>query len=139
MALPAQDPSGLVGMHFIHTYAPEKCTWEMYVRNATTIDYRALSGRLRGHHVTGRTVDLARLDTDLYALSWADSIGCFSLTIHLGRRYMHAVIAILRDTGSDPAPVCRFDLTTESREITFLENHGPDSDGVLTAVPCDIG
>lgn len=40
---PIQDLSGLVGHRFIYTYA-NGWQYEMYVKNASTIDYRIHSG-----------------------------------------------------------------------------------------------
>ncbi|MBF6332221.1 phenolic acid decarboxylase [Nocardia transvalensis] len=134
-ALPVQDLSGLVGAHFIHTHAATGCIWEVYIRNATTIDYRALGGRLRGRRVLGQTVDLVRLGDDDYRLTWGESIGCFSLIIRPARRYIHQVVTLLHSTSRDPAPTCWIELLTEFRDITFLETRCPNDDTVLGDVP----
>lgn len=39
--IPSQDLSGIVGHRFIYTYA-NSWQYEMYVKNATTIDYSTL-------------------------------------------------------------------------------------------------
>lgn len=43
----ASDVNGLVGHRFIYTYA-NGWQYEMYVKNATTIDYRIHTGHVGG-------------------------------------------------------------------------------------------
>ena len=49
-AVPPQDLTGIVGHRFIYTYA-NGWQYEMYVKNATTIDYRIHSGMVGGRWV----------------------------------------------------------------------------------------
>ncbi|WP_438827319.1 phenolic acid decarboxylase, partial [Streptococcus pyogenes] len=67
--IPPQDFSGIVGHRFIYTYA-NGWQYEMYVKNATTIDYRIHSGHVGGRWVKGQEVNLVQLDDDSYKISW---------------------------------------------------------------------
>ena len=66
--VPAQDLSPLVGHRLIYTYA-NGWQYEMYVKNATTIDYRIHSGMVGGRWVKDQTVDLVALADGRYAVT----------------------------------------------------------------------
>jgi phenolic acid decarboxylase len=70
----AQDLSGIVGHRIVYTYDNG---WknEMYIKNATTIDYHVHSGDVGGRVVKGQPVDLVQLDDDHYKLSWTEPTG----------------------------------------------------------------
>ena len=57
---PPQDLTGIVGHRFVYTYA-NGWQYEMYVKNATTIDYRIHTGHVGGRWVKDQTVDLVAL------------------------------------------------------------------------------
>jgi phenolic acid decarboxylase len=58
--IPPHDLSGIVGHRFIYTYA-NGWQYEIYVKNATTIDYRIHSGHVGGRWVKGQQVDLEQM------------------------------------------------------------------------------
>ena len=55
--IPSQDLSGIVGHRFIYTYA-NSWQYEMYVKNATTIDYRIHTGMVGGRWVKDQEVTI---------------------------------------------------------------------------------
>ena len=57
---PEQALDSIIGHRFIYTYA-NGWQYEMYVRNATTIDYRIHTGMVGGRWVKGQEVDLVGL------------------------------------------------------------------------------
>lgn len=90
--VPPQDFSGIVGHRFIYTYA-NGWQYEMYVKNATTIDYRIHSGHVGGRWVKGQEVNLAQLDDDSYKISWSEPTGtCVAVNVLPSKRRIHGVI-----------------------------------------------
>ncbi|MEV6825006.1 phenolic acid decarboxylase [Amycolatopsis sp. NPDC051102] len=79
-----QELAGIVGHRFIYTYA-NGWQYEMYVKNATTIDYRLHSGHVGGRWVKGQHVDLVRLAEDVYKVSWNEPTGT-SVVVNVMRR-----------------------------------------------------
>lgn len=79
--IPPQDFSGIVGHRFIYTYA-NGWQYEMYVKNATTIDYRIHSGHVGGRWVKGQEVNLVQLDDDSFKISWTEPTGtCVAVNV----------------------------------------------------------
>lgn len=153
-----QELSGIVGKHYIYTYA-NGWRYEMYVRNETTIDYRIHSGIVGGRWVTGQPVDLVALDGDSFKISWTEPTGTsVSVTVMPARRALHGVIffpcwverdpektvcyqnehldemALHRDTG----PTYPIEIVSEFARITFLEDRGPDDDSVISCAPSEL-
>ncbi|BBY06443.1 hypothetical protein MNVI_17610 [Mycobacterium noviomagense] len=90
--VPPQDLSGIVGHRFIYTYA-NGWQYEMYVKNATTIDYRIHSGHVGGRWVKDQRVDLVQLDEDSFKVSWTEPTGtCVAVNILPTKRRIHGVI-----------------------------------------------
>ncbi|WP_107657422.1 phenolic acid decarboxylase [Nocardia suismassiliense] len=153
-----QDLTGVVGKHLIYTY-DNGWQYEMYVRNATTIDYRIHHGMVGGRWVTGQEVDLVRLGTDDYKISWTEPTGTsVSVTAQPARRRLHAVIFFpqwiqqhpdrtvcyqnehLKEmaTYRDHGPTYPIYVVSESADITYLEDCGPDDDTVIACDPKDL-
>jgi phenolic acid decarboxylase len=61
--VPPQDLSGILGHRIVYTYNND-WEYEMYIKNATTIDYHVLSGDVGGRIVKGQPVDLIQLEED---------------------------------------------------------------------------
>ena len=65
----------------------------MYVKNATTIDYRIHSGHVGGRWVKGQQVNLVQLDEDSFKVSWTEPTGtCVAVNILPAKRRIHGVI-----------------------------------------------
>ena len=85
----AQDLSGIIGYHMVYTYAND-WKYEMYIKNATTIDYHVHSGDVGGRVVKGQRVDLVLLDDEHYKLSWTEPTGTSVAVNYLpGKRRVH--------------------------------------------------
>ena len=156
--VPPQDLAGLVGYRFIYTYA-NGWQYEMYVKNATTIDYRIHSGMVGGRWVKDQQVDLVRLDEDSYKLSWNEPTGT-SVVVNVmpGRRRLHGTIFFphwVEQDGSktvlfqndhleqmrayrDAGPTYPIYVVPEFAYITFLEDVGADDDSVISVAPADL-
>jgi phenolic acid decarboxylase len=155
---PPQDLSGIVGHRFIYTYA-NGWQYEMYVKNATTIDYRIHSGMVGGRWVKDQTVDLVQLDDDVFKLSWNEPTGT-SVVVNVlpGKRRLHGTIffpqwveqdgaktvlyqndhldemCALRDAG----PTYPIYVVPEFARITLFEEVGADDESVISAAPGDL-
>ena len=90
--IPPQDLSGIVGYRFIYTYA-NNWQYEMYVKNATTMDYRIHTGMVGGRWVTDQTIDLVQLDDSVYKVSWTEPTGT-SVVVNVlpAKRRLHGTI-----------------------------------------------
>ncbi|MFG2004742.1 phenolic acid decarboxylase [Spirillospora sp. NPDC048911] len=156
--VPAQDLSGIVGHRFIYTYA-NGWRYEMYVKNATTIDYRIHSGMVGGRWVKDQEVDLVRLDDDVYKVSWNEPTGTsVSVNVLPAKRLLHGVIFFPRWVEDDPGRTVLFQndhldemralrdagpthpivTVPEFAKITLFEKVGEDDEEVISVAPGDL-
>ncbi|NSC21972.1 phenolic acid decarboxylase [Streptomyces albus subsp. chlorinus] len=153
--VPAQDLSGIVGHRFIYTYA-NGWQYEMYVKNARTIDYRIHSGMVGGRWVKDQRVDLVQLDEDSYKVSWNEPTGT-SVVVNVmpGKRRLHGVIFFPRwveEHGErtvcfqndhlermrayrDQGPTYPVHIVPEFARITLFEHVGTDDEDVISVAP----
>ncbi|OBK32827.1 phenolic acid decarboxylase padC [Mycobacterium sp. 1165196.3] len=153
--IPAQDLSGIVGHRFIYTYA-NGWQYEMYVKNATTIDYRIHSGHVGGRWVKGQHVNLVQLDDDSFKLSWSEPTGtCVAVNVLPAKRRVHGVIFFpqwIRQHGErtvcfqnehldemqayrDQGPTYPIYEVPEFAYITLFEYVGADDESVIDTGP----
>lgn len=158
MSVPA-----LVGQHLIYTYG-NGWQYEMYVKNATTIDYRIHSGMVGGRWVRDQEVSLLELSSDgdgsgWTKVSWTEPTGTsVSVSVNPDRRALAGTIFFpawvqqhpertvcfqndhldamraYRDAG----PTYPVSVVDEAAEITFLEDCGPDDEGVVAVGPGEL-
>ncbi|WP_019854369.1 phenolic acid decarboxylase [Actinopolyspora mortivallis] len=154
-AAPEQDLTGILGRHFIYTYA-NGWRYEMYVKNAETIDYRIHSGMVGGRWVKDQPVDLVRLAEDSYKISWNEPTGTsVSVNVLLGPRRLHGVIFFPRWVHQHPERTVCFQnehleqmkryrdqgptypvfTVPEFATITFVEDRGLDDETVIAEPP----
>ena len=77
------DLSGLVGKHLVYTY-DNGWNYEIYVKNATTLDYRIHSGIVANRWVKNQHVYIARVATEVFKISWTEPTGTdVSLIVNL--------------------------------------------------------
>ncbi|MFI7003395.1 phenolic acid decarboxylase [Nocardia sp. NPDC050175] len=154
-----RDVSGIVGKQFIYTYDALGWRYELYVRAETVVDYRVHVGKMGGRWVTGQAIDLARLDTDTYKISWIGPTGsALSLTVMPARRILHGVIFGPRWAEDDPEPMIgyqneRLAQIVAARDqgptypihmfggfatITYLADRGPGDITVIACAPEDL-
>ncbi|GAA4064073.1 phenolic acid decarboxylase [Actinomadura miaoliensis] len=156
--VPPQDLSGIVGHRFIYTYA-NGWQYEMYVKNATVIDYRIHSGMVGGRWVKDQQVDLVQLDEDSYKVSWTEPTGTsVSVNVLPRSRRLHGVIFFphwvmehpeqtvpfqndhldemhaLRDAG----PTYPIHVVPEFAKISLFERVGENDETVISTAPADL-
>ncbi|WP_031467238.1 phenolic acid decarboxylase [Sciscionella sediminilitoris] len=150
-----QDLSGLVGHRFVYTY-DNGWQYEMYVKNATTIDYRIHSGMVGGRWVKDQGVGLVRLGEDDYKVFWNEPTGT-SVVVNVlpARRRLHGVIFFpqwVRQHGErtvlfqnehleqmrayrDQGPTYPIYTVPEFAEITLFEHVGADDESIISIAP----
>lgn len=153
--VPTQDLSGIIGHRFIYTYA-NGWQYEMYVRNATTVDYRIHSGHVAGRWVKKQTVDLVLLDEGIYKLAWTEPTGSsVVVTVIPDKRRVHGTTFypqwIKQDVSKtvlyqndhfaqmaehrDAGPTYPLHVISEFATITLFEEVGADRDSIIAVDP----
>ena len=148
----------LLGKHLIYTY-DSGWQYELYVKNATTIDYRIHSGPVGGRWVKDQTVHIAQLDSGANTVSWTEPTGTsVALVVDLEPRQLHGVIFFPRWVWDDPAktvcfqndhldrmtalrdsgPTYPIEVVDETARITFVEQRDTDDDSVIDRAPEDL-
>lgn len=155
---PTQDLTGIVGHRFIYTYA-NGWQYEMYVKNATTIDYRIHSGHVGGRWVKDQTVDLVALAPGVFKVSWNEPTGT-SVVVNVlpEARVLHGTIffphwveldgqkTVLFQNDHldemrryrDEGPTYPIYVVPEFAYITLLEFVGEDDETVIATAPADL-
>ena len=149
------DLDTIVGKRLIYTYA-NGWRYELYVKNATTIDYRIHSGMVGGRWVKDQAVTVSFLGDGRHAVSWTEPTGTsVSMQLDLPHRRTHGVIFFPRWVVQDPqATVCfqndhleemarrrdagptyPIEVVDEPSEITVLDEPGPDDETVIDRAP----
>ncbi|OBJ83273.1 phenolic acid decarboxylase [Mycobacterium sp. 1245852.3] len=153
--VPPQDFSSIVGFRFIYTYA-NGWRYEMYVKNAKTIDYRIHSGMVGGRWVKDQQVDLVQLDDDSFKICWTEPTGTsVAVNVLPAKRCVHGVIFFPRwvqEHGErticfqnehleqmrayrDEGPTYPIYVVSEFATITLLESVGSDNDSIISVPP----
>ncbi|RRO20660.1 phenolic acid decarboxylase [Saccharopolyspora rhizosphaerae] len=156
--VPEQNLSGIVGHRFTYTYA-NGWQYEMYVKNATTIDYRIHTGHVGGRWVKDQEVDLVRLTRGVYKVSWTEPTGTsVSVNVIPDERVLHGVIFFpewIRQHGErtvlyqndhldemrayrDAGPTYPIYVVPEFARITLFEHVGVDDETVIATAPGDL-
>ncbi|WP_069164864.1 phenolic acid decarboxylase [Nocardia altamirensis] len=155
-----QDLCGLLGKHLIYTYS-NGWKYELYIKNASTVEYRVHPSKGEPNPLTGRWVkDLkavtARLGDGLYSVAWVQVAGtCASLVINTQQRWLHFAGFLAKWANDNPAPLAGFQndhldeilryrdigpIAPQMQEdlfatITFLEDRGVDNEDVIAYPP----
>jgi phenolic acid decarboxylase len=91
-----------LGKHFIYTYE-NGWQYEMYLKNARTIDYRIHSGMVGGRWVRDQQAHIVRLSDDICKISWDEPTGTtVSAAINFTERQLHGVIFFPQWVAQDP-------------------------------------
>ena len=150
-----EELSGFIGKHVIYTY-DNGWQYEIYVKNATTVDYRIHSGIVGGRWVKDQKAHIVRLAEDVYKVSWDEPTGtCVSLAFMFASRKTHGTaffpnwiaqnpqrtvcfqnehldeMRALRDAG----PAHPKFVLDEFSTITFVEDCAPDDESVIACAP----
>ena len=156
--IPPQDLSQIVGKRFIYTYA-NGWQYEMYVKNANTIDYRIHSGMVGGRWVKGQIVDLVQLDDDSFKISWNEPTGTsVCVNVMPSKRLLHGVIFFphwIEEHGHrtvlfqndhldqmrayrDAGPTYPIYVVPEFAKITYLDHVGENDETVISVAPSEL-
>ncbi|GIA77932.1 phenolic acid decarboxylase [Vibrio cholerae] len=105
MRFERNDLSGFLGKSFIYNY-DQGWRYELYVKNATTIDYRVHSGIVGGRWVKDQTVHISRVGAAIYRVSWAEPTGTsVALTLNLENYVVHGAIYFPRWIVDEPEKI----------------------------------
>lgn len=150
--------AGLIGKHFIYTY-DNGWQYELYVKNATTIDYRIHTGMVGGRWVRDQAAHIVALSGDVYKVSWDEPTGtCVSVAFNLKDRSIHGVIFFPQWIEQAPKKTVCFQnehidemialrnagptypkmVVDEGATITYLEDCGADNQEVICCGPEDL-
>lgn len=153
-----EDLSGFIGKHLVYTY-DNGWNYEIYVKNATTLDYRIHSGLVGNRWVKDQQAYIVRVAAEVYKISWTEPTGTdVSLIVNLADRVFHGTIffpqwvmlnpektvcfqndhlqemAAYREQG----PVYPTTVIDEFATITFVRDCGPDDDSVIACAASEL-
>lgn len=150
--------AGLVGHRFLYTY-DNGWRYEMYVKNATTIDYRIHSGMVGGRWVKNQDVDITRLAPGVFKISWTEPTGTSVAVDFLpGHRLVHGTIFFPRwvhdhpertvlfqndhldqmNTYREQGPTYPIHVVAEQATITSIEYIGENDESAIACPPGDL-
>ena len=154
----AAELAPFIGKHFIYTYE-NGWQYELYVKNATTIDYRIHSGIVGGRWVKHQLVNMVKLADDIFRISWDEPTGtCVSLAFMLNSRKSHGVAFFPAWIAENPQlTVCyqndHEDLMRHYRDtkptyprlfvdefstITFMDDVGENREDIIACAPAQL-
>jgi phenolic acid decarboxylase len=147
-----------IGKHFIYTY-DNGWRYELYIKNALTIDYRIHSGMVGGRWVRNQQAHIVRISAEVVKISWDEPTGtAVSLAFNMAEFQVHGVIFFpcwvalnpekticfqnehldemsrLRDLG----PTYPKLVIDEFAVITFVEDCGKDNETVIACAPGEL-
>ena len=118
------DLSNILGKHLVYTY-DNGWNYEIYVKNATTIDYRIHSGIVGNRCVKSQKVYLVRLAENVYKISWTEPTGTdVSLSVNLADKIFHGTIFFPRWVINNP-----------EKTVCFQNEHIPQMEAYREAGP----
>jgi len=150
-----QDLVGIVGRRLLYVY-DNGWKYEMYIKNADTIDYRIHSGMVGGRWVKNQKVFLVRIAKDTYKISWDEPTGtAVSLSYNLDEMNIHGVIFFPRWVAEDPMKTVCFQndhleqmyawrdagptyprmVVDEFARISLIQNVGVDREDIVACPP----
>jgi len=152
------DLSGFVGKHIVYTY-DNGWNYEIYVKNANTIDYRIHSGIVGNRWVKDQKVFIARVGQAVYKISWTEPTGTdVSLIANLQDMIYHGTIFFPRWIINHPektvcfqnehiaqmeayraaGPAYPTEVIDEFATITFVRDCGADDETVINCVASEL-
>lgn len=157
-AFDTADLSSILGKHLVYTY-DNGWNYEVYVKNATTIDYRIHSGLVSNRWVKDQKVYLVRVAAGVYKISWTEPTGTdVSLIINLEDKLFHGTIFFPRWVMNNPehtvcfqnehiaqmeayreaGPVYPTEVIDEFATITFIEDCGENDENVINCPASEL-
>lgn len=143
--------SGLVGKHLVYTY-DNGWNYELYIKNANTVDYRIHSGMVGNRWVKNQHAYIVRLAQDVYKISWTEPTGTdVSLAVNLTDKIFHGTIFFPRWVMNNPektvcfqnehleemaqyretGPAYPTEVIDEFATLTFIRDAGENNDSVI--------
>lgn len=147
-----------LGKHFIYTYE-NGWQYEMYLKNAWTIDYRIHSGMVGGRWVRDQEAHIVRLSDDVCKISWDEPTGTtVSVAVNFSERQLHGVIFFPQWVAQEPQHTVCFQnehidrmirlrdagptypklVIDEFAPLTFVEECGVDNETVINCPPSEL-
>lgn len=148
----------ILGKRMVYVYE-NGWMYELYVKNATTIDYRIHSGIVGGRWVKDQHVLLVHLGKEIFKISWTEPTGTdVSLAFDFDAQRTHGTIYFPRWVADDPQKTVCFQneylaqmhsyrdqgptypkmLVDEFSTICLLEDVGIDNETVIACGPYDL-
>lgn len=152
------DLSGLVGKHLVYTY-DNGWNYEIYVKNATTLDYRIHSGIVGNRWVKDQTTYIVRVAKAVYKISWTEPTGTdVSLIVNLEDNVFHGTIFFPRwvinnpektvcfqnehiaemEAYRDAGPAYPTEVIDEFATITFVRDCGENNESVINCPASEL-
>jgi phenolic acid decarboxylase len=152
------DLAGFIGKHLIYTY-DNGWNYELYIKNADTVDYRIHSGMVGNRWVKDQHVYIVRVAKEVYKVSWTEPTGTdVSLIANLGDRLFHGTIFFPRWVMNHPqqtvcfqnqhldemnryreaGPAYPTEVIDEFATITLVRDCGADNDEVIACAASEL-
>ena len=152
------DLSGLVGKHLVYTY-DNGWNYEIYVKNATTLDYRIHSGIVGNRWVKDQTNYIVSVAKAVYKISWTEPTGTdVSLIVNLEDNLFHGTIFFPRwvinnpektvcfqnehiaemEAYRDAGPAYPTEVIDEFATITFVRDCGENNESVINCPASEL-
>lgn len=152
------DLSGFVGKHVVYTY-DNGWNYEIYAKNAETIDYRIHSGIVGNRWVKDQQAHIVRVAQQVYKISWTEPTGTdVSLIVNLGDRVFHGTIFFPRWVINNPektvcfqnehlaqmkayrdaGPAYPTEVIDEFATITFVRDCGANNETVINCAASEL-
>ncbi len=152
------DLGHFLGKHLVYTY-DNGWNYEIYVKNATTLDYRIHSGIVANRWVKNQTAFINRVAEETYKISWTEPTGTdVSLIANLTDRLFHGTIFFPRWVIDNPqktvcfqnehiakmeayrteGPAYPTEVIDEFATITFIRDCGLDNDQVINCPASEL-
>ena len=150
-----KDLDGIIGRRLLYVY-DNGWKYEMYVKNADTIDYRIHSGMVGGRWVKDQKVFIVRIAKNTYKISWDEPTGtAVSLSYNLDEMKSHGVAFFPRWVAEDPMKTVCFQndhldlmrtyrdagptyprlVVDEFASISLIQNVGVDREDIVACPP----
>lgn len=152
------DLSGFVGKHLVYTY-DNGWNYEIYVKNANTLDYRIHSGIVGNRWVKDQKAYIVRVAKAVYKISWTEPTGTdVSLMVNLEDNIFHGTIFFPRwvinnpektvcfqnehiaemEAYRDAGPAYPTEVIDEFATITFVRDCGENNDTVINCPASEL-
>lgn len=152
------DLSSFVGKHLVYTY-DNGWNYEIYVKNATTLDYRIHSGIVGNRWVKDQKAYIVRVAKAVYKISWTEPTGTdVSLMVNLEDNIFHGTIFFPRwvinnpektvcfqnehiaemEAYRDAGPAYPTEVIDEFATITFVRDCGENNDTVINCPASEL-